>query len=106
MVPVNKEDPSTLPPDQVCDVRPISIGHAFRRLITRVIYNTYIPIFNDLMKPCQYAVGERSGITQMLFGLQGTLHTNPDHVVISTDVENNFNEVMRQTILQEVWAHP
>ena len=92
--------------DRTIDVRPVSIGHSFRRLITRALYKTYMPMFNDAMKPTQYAVGEKGGITQHLFGLRAIIDQNPNSVIISVDVRNNFNEVSRKSILQSLWSEP
>ena len=52
-------------------------------------------------KPTKLGGGERAGGSQLVFGAQMPLESNPSFVAISIDIKNAFNEVNLATLLEK-----
>mmetsp|Transcript_28281 Transcript_28281/g.32951 ORF Transcript_28281/g.32951 Transcript_28281/m.32951 type:complete len:101 (+) Transcript_28281:750-1052(+) len=57
----------------------------------------------EVSSPMQYGCGVEAGGTQLITQLNLHLGKNPDHVAVCLDVENAYNELMRNKILQFIW---
>ena len=69
LVPANKVDPDDLPPETTPDCRPVNIGGAERRLVTRASFDNYRQgCYNAIVQPVQNGVRVRGGISITVFG--------------------------------------
>ena len=87
LVPVKKIHPSELLPGVTPDARPVSIGNAERRLISRAYWDEeYQDSYNKILKPLQ-------------------LNANPDFGCIQGDIRKGYNAVERASLLDEIRDH-
>ena len=64
LVPANKTDPDDLPPGVEASARPINVGYAEQRLITRAYYDEDLQAeYNSILGPVQNGCGIRGGIS-------------------------------------------
>ena len=102
LVPANKADPDDLPPGATPDCRPVIIGNAERRFATRCYFDDELQqTYNDLLGPVQNGVGIKGGISITAFTAMAAMDAAPGHATIQGDIKNGFNEVQRETMLQE-----
>ena len=74
LVPANKVDIADLPPGTVPDCRPVNIGSAERRFITRAYFDvSLIETLTYIVGPVQNGVGVKNGISITTFGVQLSL---------------------------------
>ena len=52
--------------------------------------------------PQQVAIGVRSGISLLVFGVRAFLELHPDWVAIKIDIRNAYNEIKRSRVLQRL----
>ena len=57
----------------------------------------------EVTRPTQFGSGEKAGSTQLIFAAKLMLEENPTFVIGSVDVENAFNELECQAVLQKLW---
>ena len=70
LVLVNKTDPADLPLGMETFTRPINVGYAKRRLITRAyFYNDLQAVYNGTLGPVQNGCGISGGISIKVFGV-------------------------------------
>ena len=105
-IPINKQKPEDLQDGATMDCRPVGIGNAIRRLITKTLFDQFVGAFNAVTAPMQYGCGEKAGGTKMIFSVKVHTEANPTHATMSIDVANAFNEAKRAEILQALWTHP
>ncbi|EJK64395.1 hypothetical protein THAOC_14871, partial [Thalassiosira oceanica] len=107
LVPANKVDPSTLAPGASPDARPINVGNALRRLITRAFFDEgLLATINEIVGPVQNGAGLRGGISLTVLGVQASLEARPDFCAIQGDLKNGYNEVKRESVLASVRERP
>ena len=104
MVPANKEHPNDRIPGAVPDCRPVNIGNAERRLITRAYFDedlkdTYIEILGPVQNGCI-----PGGISITALGAQIALDARPGFGIVKGDIKNGYNEVKRESVLKAMRA--
>ena len=78
LVPANKVDPSTLAPGATPDARPINVGNALRRLITRAFFDAgLLATINEVVAPVQNGAGLKGGISLLFWGYRLPLRLGP-----------------------------
>lgn len=86
-------------------LRPIAVGQALRRLVTKVLLPAAIDDTRDRLAPEQLANGVPSGMDaivhdcRMLLARHGR---NPNYVLVSVDAQNAFNSFSRQSMLNRL----
>ena len=106
-LPANKVDPSTLALGATPDARPINVGNALRRLITRAYFDDgLLATINEFVAPVQNGAGLKGGISLSVLGVQATLEARPDFCVIHGDLKNGYNEVKRESVMASVREIP
>ena len=76
-IPLNKKSPEDVKEGEVMDCRPVGVGNALRRLITRTLFAPFVSDFNAVTAPMQYGCGEKAGGTKMYFSIAVHLEANP-----------------------------
>ncbi|EJK70875.1 hypothetical protein THAOC_07730, partial [Thalassiosira oceanica] len=103
LVPVNKVSPRDLPPGVSPASRPLNIGGAERRAITRAYFDEGLKTtYNSILGPVQNGVGVKGGISVTAIGVQAALDANPDFGIIQGDIKNGYNEVARESVLNAI----
>ena len=98
---------STLIPLQPCpdQIRPIAVGTALRRLVTKTLLRAAIDDTRDLLAPEQLANGVPSGLnaivhdSRMLIARHGC---DPNFVLVSVDASYAFNSFSRQAMINKL----
>ena len=91
-----------LPPGTIPDCRPVNIGGAERRFITRAYFDdSLVQTYTEILGPVQNGVVIKNGISITAFGVQAALDADPSHGVVKGDLMNGFNEAERQIMLSE-----
>eukprot|EP00957_Ditylum_brightwellii_P207858 15354820-Ditylum_brightwellii.AAC.1 len=98
----NKVDPTTLQPGETMSCHHISIGGAWRHLFTKAYFEPIIDTFIDATKPYQYGCGEPGGGTELAYAIKAILDGADGLMVSSVDVENDYNEIKRKSLLDAV----
>ena len=88
------------------DLRPISIGTAFRRLASRAVLIELGPALAQHFMPFQLSVGVRCGGEAIPRLVQTWLEAHPTHAAVLLDITNAFNSVSRKAIFAELNAVP
>jgi hypothetical protein len=100
LVPANKVHPDDLLLGTTLDCRPVNIGSAEHRLITRAFFNKDLKAtFNKIVGPVQNGVGTQGGMSITAFGVTAELDAAPEFGVIQGDLKNGYNEVSRKSIM-------
>jgi len=88
-------------------IRPIAIGHAFRRLIAKCVLRMYSKrIAAHLLKVNQYAVSCPGGSDIIVKTVSLALDEHADDfIVVKTDAASAFQSVSRKTIFEEILQH-
>jgi len=85
--------------------RPIAVGEIFRRLAAKCAVRYCAKALAERLKPIQRGVGVSGGVEQLAHSVTVMLETHPEWCVLSVDIKNAFNSVLRESILRETLAH-
>ena len=92
LVPANKDHPDDLPANTVPDCRPINIGNAERRLITRTYFDEALQSsYNSIIGPVQIGVVVRGGISITVVAVIAALAV---FGCMQGDLRNGYNDVI------------
>ena len=86
-------------------IRPIAVGTALRRLVTKTLLHAAIDDTRDILAPEQLANGVPSGLdaivhdSRMLIARHGR---DPNFVLVSVDASNAFNSFSRQAMINKL----
>ena len=99
LIPLMKKDDS---------IRPIAIGETLRRLGSKILFRRSLNKATAHLSPFQLGVGISNGIEAIIHGLNRLL--NDDHlpreaVFLMIDFSNAFNNISRQSILDNLAEH-
>ena len=86
------------------DIRPIAVGESLRRLTGKCICALVKDKASDLFQPLQLGVACSSGSEKIFHGLRKSIEDHwmeEDFVVFKIDIQNAFNLVSRQPVLDE-----
>eukprot|EP00731_Ephydatia_muelleri_P002977 Em0001g2977a len=86
------------------DIRPIAVGESLRRLTGKCICALVKDKASDLFQPLQLGVACSSGSEKIIHGLRKSIEDHwmvEDFVVFKIDMQNAFNLVSRQAVLDE-----
>ena len=86
------------------DIRPIAVGESLRRLTGKCICALIKDKASDLFQPLQLGVACSSGSEKIIHGLRKSIEDHwmeEDFVVFKIDMQNAFNLVSRQAVLDE-----
>eukprot|EP00731_Ephydatia_muelleri_P007578 Em0003g1826a len=86
------------------DIRPIAVGESLRRLTGKCICALVKDKASDLFQPLQLGVACSSGSEKIIHGLRKSIEDywmEEDIVVFKIDMQNAFNLVSRQAVLDE-----
>ena len=86
------------------DIRPIAVGESLRRLTGKCICALVKDKASDLFQPLQRGVACSSGSEKIIHGLRKSIEDHwmeEDFVVFTIDMQNAFNLVSRQAVLDE-----
>ena len=100
---MNKTTYDELGVDELMDCRPLMKGNSARKVITSAWIEPFKMKMVEVTRPTQFGSGEKAGGTQLIFAAKLMMEANPTFVIGSIDVENSFNEVQRQAVLQTLW---
>jgi hypothetical protein len=104
LIPVSKltlAELLMLPEGAVPDVRPIAIGEVWNRLAGLCALAS-LPGIGPSLQPHQLGVGVRGG-AQIVGHAVRASSSNPETVTMQVDVQNAFNSLSRQTLLNRVF---
>ena len=85
-------------------VRPIALTCCQKRAWTSALMRQKSGSLATFLQPYQVAVGIRGGAHLMSLAVDTHLALHPDHVVVSLDIRNAFNEGERALILEALAA--
>jgi len=94
-----------LPKPESNDLRPIEIGLAFRRLVSRAVAHSHVVAASEFFQPLQWGVGARGGPETVARVVSLTLAANPGYVAIKFDAANAYNSVSRAYIASQLNDH-
>ena len=83
-------------------VRPIAIGEAWYRLAMLCALSEVGTAVGADLAPLQVGVGTRGGVDAVAHALSNALESDPQHVLLSVDMENAFNTVSRDAVFATV----
>ena len=89
-------------PKENGDVRPITIGECLRRLTAKVICIQKKESFNSHFQPIQHGVAVKGGTELLIHHVSLLLESNPDWVLLKTDIKNAFNSLERASLMPQV----
>jgi hypothetical protein len=96
LVPIIKKDGG---------IRPIVVGEVIRRLISKLCVTAVFQDAREYLQPLQLGVGEKGGCEAVLHAFNRSIR-NPDldpaSILSLMDFKNAFNEVKRESFLEEV----
>ena len=84
------------------DVRPIAVGECIRRLTDKTLCLQKKESFSSFLSPLQHGVAVEGGPELIVHHISLLLESNPDWVILKTDLKNAFNSVSRSHLLPEV----
>ena len=90
------------------DVRPIAVGEVIRRLASKCACNVVKEKASDFFSPFQFGVACPRGSEKIIHNLREVLKqhwSDPDFAVIKIDMQNAFNLVSRDAVLQQCLMH-
>jgi hypothetical protein len=103
LVPANKADPDNLPPGTVPDCRPVNLGNAERRMITRAYFDEKLQLtYDKILGPVQNGVGIKDGISITAFGVLAAMEAAPGVASIQDDIKNGYNKVKKESVMKEM----
>mmetsp|Transcript_10293 Transcript_10293/g.34974 ORF Transcript_10293/g.34974 Transcript_10293/m.34974 type:complete len:1225 (-) Transcript_10293:3167-6841(-) len=98
VIPLIKKPAATVV--DVPDVRPVGIGCAWRRAVTKAAFTDAVKAdAQRFLFPAQLGVCTRGGASQLIFGVRELLDARQDFCVVSLDFRNAFNEVDRHALM-------
>jgi len=88
------------------DLRPITVGCTYRRLVAKVCLRPYISRLRELLQPYQLGVGTPRGCEAAVNATRSFMaQTQGEKVLLKLDVKNTFNSIRRDTVLQVAQTH-
>ena len=87
-------------------VRGIVVGDTLRRLVSRCMAQQYATTFQAACQPHQYALSTRAGTEAIVHTLTTLSQTNPNHTILSVDGIGAFDNISRNSMLQELLQLP
>ena len=87
-------------------VRGIVVGDTLRRLVSRCMAQRYASTFQAACQPHQYALSTRAGTEAIVHTLTTLSQTNPNHTILSVDGIGAFDNISRNSMLQELLQLP
>ena len=90
------------------DVRPIAVGEVIRRLASKCACNVVKEKASDFFSPFQFGVACPRGSEKIIHNLREVLEqhwSDPDFAVIKINMQNAFNLVSRDAVLQQCLMH-
>ena len=90
------------------DVQPIAVGEVIKRLASKCACNVVKEKASDFFSPFQFGVACPRGSEKIIHYLREVLeqHWNePDFAIIKIDMQNAFNLVSRDAVLQQCFMH-
>ena len=90
------------------DFRPIAVGEVLRRLASKCACNVVKEKASDFFSPFQFGVACPRGSEKIIHNLREVLEqhwSEPDFAVIKIDMQNAFNLVSRDAVLQQCFMH-
>ena len=84
------------------DVRPIPVGECIRRLTAKTLCLQKKESFSSFLSPLQHGVAVEGGPELIVHHISLLLESNPDWVILKTNLKNAFNSVSRSHLLPEV----
>ena len=101
---LNKRDPSELAEGEVMDCRPVAKGNCLRKAVNKAFLQPFKDQIIQRTSPTQYGCSVEGGGTQLTTQIQLHLQHSPDHVLVSIDIKNAYNEIKRKRILDQLWG--
>ncbi len=86
-------------------LRPIAVGECLRRLVGKCLAHSASAQARERLEPLQVGVGTPGGAEAVIHVVRNWCsrhHADPNRVLLKVDVENAFNSVDRQAILEAV----
>ena len=87
-------------------VRGIVVGDTLRRLVSRCMAQQYASTFQAACQPHQYALATRAGSEAIVHTLTTLSQTDPNHTILSVDGIGAFDNISRNSMLQELLQLP
>ena len=87
-------------------VRGIVVGDTLRRLVSRCMAQQYASTFQAACQPHQYALATRAGTEAIVHTLTTLSQTDPNHTILSVDGIGAFDNISRNSMLQELLQLP
>jgi len=88
------------------DLRPITVGCTYRRLVAKVCLRPYMSRLCDLFQPSQLGVGTPRGCEAAVHATRSFMtQTQGEKVLLKLDVKNAFNSIRRDKVLQAAHTH-
>ena len=84
------------------DVRPIPVGECIRQLTAKTLCLQKKESFSSFLSPLQHGVAVEGGPELIVHHISLLLESNPDWVILKTNLKNAFNSVLRSHLLPEV----
>ena len=84
------------------DVRPIAVGECIRRLTAKTLCLQKKESFSSFLSPLQHGLAVEGGPKLIVHHISLLLESNPDWVILKTDLKNAFNSVSQSHLLPEV----
>ena len=88
------------------DCRPVVKGNSLLKAVTSALLAILKAAIINTTKPTQFGSRQKAGGSQLVFGVQLILESNPLFVAASLDIESAFNKVKQYIILEKLWRDP
>ena len=103
LVPANKVGPNDMPPGTVPDCRPVNIGNAARRLLTRTYFGEELQsTYNEILGFVKNGVGIKGGTSITVIGVLAAMDPAPRFSSIQGDIKNRYNVVEKERVMKEM----
>jgi hypothetical protein len=85
------------------DCRPVTKGYPLNKALEKAAIRQYIEAVINRTAPTQFGCALRGGGSQLIMSIQAHMEAHPEHVCVSTDISNAYNEIQCTKILESVW---
>jgi len=92
--------------EYVAPVRPIVIGDALLRLAEKTACKQEAKTFRAHLMPYQVGVAVPGGLNMWATVVECLLQVDPRNVIVAVDLENMFNAIDRDELVEELLRHP
>lgn len=83
-------------------IRPIAVGNAIRRVVSKICCKHIAPILSDKFQPTQLGFGSKGGCEAAVHAARAFLTSGAGEVLLKVDVRNAFNSVEREALLTQI----